>query len=66
MIMPFIANELFIVHDKIIILIRTWSDQPRKQCYQKGGMGRLDSLIRKASIGLPYPNRERAVGELSV
>jgi hypothetical protein len=24
MIMLFIANELFIVHDKIIMLIRTW------------------------------------------
>jgi hypothetical protein len=36
----FIINLLFIVHDKIIMLIGTWSDHPRKQCYHKGGMGR--------------------------
>jgi hypothetical protein len=35
----FITNELFIVHDKIIMLIGTWSDHPGKQCYHKGGMG---------------------------
>ena len=35
----FIINELFTVHDKIIMLIRTWSDHPEKQCYHKGGMG---------------------------
>jgi hypothetical protein len=29
-----------IVHDKIIMLIGTWSDHPGKQCYHKGGMGR--------------------------
>jgi hypothetical protein len=29
-----------IVHDKIIVLIGTWSDYPEKQCYHKGGMGR--------------------------
>jgi hypothetical protein len=29
-----------IVHDKIIVLIGTWSDHLRKQCYHKGGMGR--------------------------
>jgi hypothetical protein len=28
------------VHDKIIMLMGTWSDQPGKQCYHKGLMGR--------------------------
>jgi hypothetical protein len=37
--MLFIANELFTIHDKIIMLIGTWSDHPGKQCYHKGGMG---------------------------
>jgi hypothetical protein len=27
---------LFTVHDKIIMLIGTWSDHPGKQCYHKG------------------------------
>jgi hypothetical protein len=36
----FITNELVTVHDKIIMLIGTWSDYPGKQCYHKGGMGR--------------------------
>jgi hypothetical protein len=36
----FIIILLFIVHDKIIMLIGTWSDHPGKQCYHKGGMGR--------------------------
>jgi hypothetical protein len=36
-----IINSLFTIHDKIIMLIRTWSDHPGKQyCYHKGGMGR--------------------------
>jgi hypothetical protein len=35
-----ITNVLFTVHDKIIMLIGTWSDHPGKQCYHKGGMGR--------------------------
>jgi hypothetical protein len=26
-------------HDKIIMLIGTWSDHPRKQCCHKGSMG---------------------------
>jgi hypothetical protein len=30
MIMLFIVNELFTVHDKIIMLIRIWSDHPGK------------------------------------
>jgi hypothetical protein len=29
-----------IVHDKIILLIGTWSDHSVKQCYHNGGMGR--------------------------
>jgi hypothetical protein len=29
-----------IKHDKIILLIITWSDHPRQQSYHKGGMGR--------------------------
>jgi hypothetical protein len=36
----FIISLLFTVHDKIIMLIGTWSDHPRKQCYHKSGMGR--------------------------
>jgi hypothetical protein len=36
-----IVNELFTVLDKIIMLIGRWSDHPVKQCYHKGGMGRL-------------------------
>jgi hypothetical protein len=36
----FIISLLFIVHDKIIMLIGTWSDHPGKQCYHNGGMGR--------------------------
>jgi hypothetical protein len=35
-----IANKILTIHDKIIMLIGTWSDHPRKQCYHKGGMGR--------------------------
>jgi hypothetical protein len=35
----FIISLLFTVHDKIIMLIRIWSDHPGKQCYHKGGMG---------------------------
>jgi hypothetical protein len=31
---------LFTIHDKIIMLIETWSDHPGKQCYHKGGTGR--------------------------
>jgi hypothetical protein len=27
------------VHDKIIMLMGTWSDHPGKQCYHKGSMG---------------------------
>jgi hypothetical protein len=30
---------LIIVHDKIIMLIGTWSDHLGKQCCHKGGMG---------------------------
>jgi hypothetical protein len=40
MIMLFIVNELFIVYDKIIMLIGIWSDHLRKQFFHKGGMGR--------------------------
>jgi hypothetical protein len=36
----FIISLLFTVHDKIIMLIGTWSDHSGKQCYHKGGMGR--------------------------
>jgi hypothetical protein len=36
----FIISLLFTVHDKIIMLIGTWSDHSEKQCYHKGGMGR--------------------------
>jgi hypothetical protein len=36
----FIISLLFTVHDKIIMLIGTWSDHLGNQCYHKGGMGR--------------------------
>jgi hypothetical protein len=36
----FIISLLFTIHDKIIMLIGTWSDHTGKQCYNKGGMGR--------------------------
>jgi hypothetical protein len=36
----FVINLLFTVHDKIIMLIETWSDHLGKQWYHKGGMGR--------------------------
>jgi hypothetical protein len=62
----FYYQLLFIVHDKIIMLIGTWSDHPRKQCYHKGGKGPLGWLIRKASGWLPYPKGARAVEEWSV
>jgi hypothetical protein len=39
MVMLFTVNGLFTAHDKIIMLIETWSDHLRKQCYHKGGMG---------------------------
>jgi hypothetical protein len=35
----FIISFLFVVHDKIIMLIGTWNDHLGKQCYHKGGMG---------------------------
>jgi hypothetical protein len=37
----FIIKLLFSVHDKIIMLIGTWSDHPGEQCYHKGGMDAL-------------------------
>jgi hypothetical protein len=36
----FYYQLLFTVHDKIIMLIGTWSDHLGKQCYHKDGMGR--------------------------
>jgi hypothetical protein len=39
MIMFQLCSCLIIVHDKIILLIGTWSDHLGKQCYHKGGMG---------------------------
>jgi hypothetical protein len=44
-----------IVHDKIIVLIGTWSDHPGKQCYHKVVWDTIGWLTRKASGGLPYP-----------
>jgi hypothetical protein len=31
-----LLSVVFTVHDKIIMLIGTWSDHPGKQCYHKG------------------------------
>jgi hypothetical protein len=36
----FYYQLLFTGHDKIIMLIGTWSEHLGKQCYHKGGMGR--------------------------
>jgi hypothetical protein len=33
-----------------------------KQCYHKGGMGRLGQVIRKARERLPYPGRGKLGG----
>jgi hypothetical protein len=34
-----IVYGLFMIHNKIILLIGTWSLTQEKQCYHKGGMG---------------------------
>jgi hypothetical protein len=57
---------LIIVHDKIIVLIRTWSLTWETCATIRVQYDALDWLIRKASGGLRYPKGAREVGELSV
>jgi hypothetical protein len=47
------------MYDKFTLLIGTWSNHPRQQCYPKGEMDTLSQLIIKASKRLPYPNGAR-------
>jgi hypothetical protein len=57
---------LIIVHDKIIVLIETWSLTWDICAPTRMEWDALGWLIMKASGGLPYPKGARAVGELSV
>jgi hypothetical protein len=66
MIMFFTVIELFTVHDKTIVLIRTWSLTWDNRATTRVEWDVLGWLIRKASGGQPYPKEARAVGELSV
>jgi hypothetical protein len=60
------AVVLIIVHDKIIVLIGTWSLTWDNNATTRMVWDALGWLIRKASGWLPYPKGARAVGELSV
>jgi hypothetical protein len=53
-----------IVYDKVIVLIRTWSDHPENSATTRVLWDALGSLIRKSSGRLPYPKGARAVEEL--
>jgi hypothetical protein len=57
---------LIIVHDKIIVLIGTWSLTWETRATTRVEWDALGWLIRKASGGLPYPKGARAVGELRI
>jgi hypothetical protein len=57
---------LIIVHDKIIVLIGTWSLTWDICATTRVEWDALGSLIRKASGGLPYPKGARAVEELRI
>jgi hypothetical protein len=52
MIMLFIANELFIVHDKITMLIGTWSDYTGKTVLPQGWYGTLSAFRPRGVPGL--------------
>jgi hypothetical protein len=62
----FIINEIFIVHDKIILLIGTWRTTQDNSATTRVVWDALGKLIRKASGGLPYLKGAMAVAELSV
>jgi hypothetical protein len=53
-----------IVHDKIIVLIGTWSDHSENSATTTVVWDTIGWLIRKASGGVPYPKGARAVEEL--
>jgi hypothetical protein len=48
---------LFIIHGKIILLIRTWSLAWENNATTMVEWDTFNWLIRKASEGLPYPER---------
>jgi hypothetical protein len=55
-----------IIHDKIIVLIGTWSLTWDIRATTRVEWDAVGLLIRKASGGLPYPKAARAVEEWSV
>jgi hypothetical protein len=57
---------LIIVHDKIIVLIGTWSLTWDIRATTRVEWDVLGWLIRKTSGGLPYPKGARAVEELRI
>jgi hypothetical protein len=59
----FIISLLFIVHDKIIMLIETWRTTRENSATTRVVWDALGRLTRKASGGLPYPIGARAVEE---
>jgi hypothetical protein len=52
---------LIIVHDKIIVLIGTWSFTWDNNTITRVEWDALGRLIRKASGGLPYPKGAKAI-----
>jgi hypothetical protein len=58
--------EFFIVHDKIIVLIGTWSLTWDKCATTRVEWDALGWLIRKTNGGLRYLKGAREVGELVV
>jgi hypothetical protein len=61
-IMLFIVNEVFTVHDKIIMLTGTWRTTRENSAATMVVWDTLGRLIRKASGGEPYPKGARAIG----
>jgi hypothetical protein len=57
---------LIIVHDKIIVLIRTWSLTWDNRATTRVEWDALGWLIRKPSGGQPYLKGARAIKELPV
>jgi hypothetical protein len=66
MIMFFTVIEFFIILDKTIVLIGTWSLTWDNRATTRVKWDALGWLIRKASGGLSYSKGTRVVGELSV
>jgi hypothetical protein len=52
---------LFFIHDKIIVLIGTWSLTWDNSATTRVIWDAIDWLIRKASAGLPYPKGTNVV-----